>query len=339
MASTRQKSTASSTQQRHRVATATTQAGSADQAVGDAADAPRQAPGVPASIAADGLQHAPQGRGRRIDRDRPLVDVQRAAGPVGVAGQRVARGTGHRGRRPARGDGGVVHALQGEPDRALEADQPVRRVGHVLGDVVLVAHDLVHERLDQRSGQPARHGRHERDPQARQLRREHLDPDDDPRSQARRLRVPLHHLAVGQDVGAADVEPAADVRGHRRGADQVAQHVADRDRLDAVVHPARHGHRRQALGQVAHHLERRRARPEDHRGAQHGGRHAGGQQDLADLGARRQVRGEVLALGVQPAEVDDPAAHRVSRAACANVNAVCRSVDSNWRPEPSEWIR
>ena len=64
-----------------------------------------------------------------------------------------------------------------------------------------------------------------------------------------------------------------------------------------------------------------------------------GQQDLAHLRARRQVGGEVLALGVQPAEVDDPPDAEPRARPATNVSAVCRSVDSSLRPEPSEWMR
>ena len=70
-------------------------------------------------------------------------------------------------------------------------------------------------------------------------------------------------------------------------------------------------HHRQPLGEVAQHLERRRSRAEHDRGPQHRGRHAGAEQDLGHLGARAQVRGELLALGLQRAEVDQPADARL----------------------------
>jgi len=53
--------------------------------------------------------------------------------------------------------------------------------------------------------------------------------------------------------------------------DQIVQHVADRDRLDLVVHPLRSGHHRQSVGQVADHLERRPSPTRHHTGLQHDG--------------------------------------------------------------------
>ena len=51
------------------------------------------------------------------------VLVEAAAGPVRVGGQRVARRARHRRRRPAGRHVGVADALQGQLDRAVEADQ------------------------------------------------------------------------------------------------------------------------------------------------------------------------------------------------------------------------
>ena len=125
------------------------------------------------------------------------------------------------------------------------------------------------------------------------------------RGQARHGGVALHHLAVGQHIWAADVEGAAHVGRHRGRTDEVAQHVAHRDGLDAVVDPARRDHGGQPLREVAHHLEGRAARPEDDGRLEHRGRHAAGQEDVTDLPARLEVRGERLVGRVQAAEVDD----------------------------------
>lgn len=118
-------------------------------------------------------------------------------------------------------------------------------------------------------------------------------------------RVALHHVAIGEYVGSADVEPTAHIRRHRRAADQVVQDVADGDRLDPGAEPAWGDHYRQAVGQVPQHLERRRAGPENHGRAQHRDRYAGCQQNLADLAPGIQVRREFLAFRVEPAEIDD----------------------------------
>ena len=96
------------------------------------------------------------------------------------------------------------------------------------------------------------------------------------------------------------------LRRQRGAADQVTQHVMDGDRLDAGVHPLGGDHGRQALGEVAEHLERRRSAADDHRGLQRGRRHAAGQQDVADLRAGAQVRRQFPGLpGDDAAQIDD----------------------------------
>ena len=119
-------------------------------------------------------------------------------------------------------------------------------------------------------------------------------------------RVAVHHLAVAVDVGTADVERPVHLGRHLGGAEQVVQHVAHRDRLDAAAHPPRRGHVRQHLGEVPDHLERRRARPDDDARLQHDRRHAGVEQDPADLHAGAEVRRQPAGRGMQPAEVHDP---------------------------------
>ncbi len=140
------------------------------------------------------------------------------------------------------------------------------------------------------------------DPEGRQPRTQRPHRDQPPPAQPGDARVPMHHLRVRDDVRPADVERPVHVeREHHRGGDQVAQHVPDRDRLDPVADPPRRDHDRQPLGEVAQHLERRRAGPDDDRRAQHDGRHAAVQQDAADLLAGAQVRRGAA----RAAEVDD----------------------------------
>ena len=147
----------------------------------------------------------------------------------------------------------------------------------------------------------------------REPRGEHRQRRDPPLLEPGLDRVAVHHLAVAQHVGAADVDRGVHVGVHARRAEQVVQHVAHGDRLDAIAHPLRRRHVRQHLGQVAHHLERRGARPDDHAGLQHERRHAAVEQDLPDLDARAQVRRELGVFGVQAAEVHDAADGRRSR--------------------------
>ena len=87
---------ASPTSSRSRVAPAAAQPDPADEPVEPAADPPGEREGVPAVLAADALDRpATAPRARRRPVGVALVDVEAAAGPVGVGGQRVARRAGH----------------------------------------------------------------------------------------------------------------------------------------------------------------------------------------------------------------------------------------------------
>ena len=127
------------------------------------------------------------------------------------------------------------------------------------------------------------------------------------RRRPRALRVPEHHLAVGEDVGAADLDdPTGACRGVEAGR-KVLEHVADRDGLHARVDPARADHHRQTFGEIADHLERQAAGADDHGGAHLGHRDAAAAQRRACLLARAQVLGEVALRVAEAAEVDDAA--------------------------------
>ena len=136
------------------------------------------------------------------------------------------------------------------------------------------------------------------------------DAEDPPAGQTRDLRVAQHHPAVGEDLRPADVEAAADLPGNARGTEEVAQHITNGDRLDARVDPPWRDHHRQPLGQVAQHLKRSRARSQDDRRPQHHRRHAGAQQDLAHLAARRQMRGQLFGLRGQATQIDQSSNRR-----------------------------
>ena len=79
------------------------------------------------------------------------------------------------------------------------------------------------------------------------------------RRRPRRRAYVAHHVAVGQDVRAADLDDCPYV-GLVERPDEVVEHVADPDRLAAGPHPAGRDHDRQPLRQVPQDLERRAAR-------------------------------------------------------------------------------
>ena len=149
-----------------------------------------------------------------------------------------------------------------------------------------------------------RHRRDQIHPVRREPGREHRDRDHQP-TEAAEAGVRPHHVAVREDVGAADLDDASHLRVVQR-ADEVVEHVGDSDRLAAGPHPAGRDHDRQALGQVAQDLERRAAGPDDHRRPELGDRHAMCGELGAGLVAAGQVVGEVGGIVAQTAEVHDP---------------------------------
>lgn len=292
-----------------RVPPAPPQPDPADEPVEPSPYRPGQRERVPPVLPADALDDPPQRLPGRVHGQFALVRVEAAAGPVGVGGQRIARGARHRGRRPAGGHLGLLDPAQCQLRGPVERHRAARRIGDVPRDVPLVAHDFVAQRLRERPGDGRRDRRHQADPVARQARGQYRYGHDEAPGESGDRRVTLHHVAVRQHVGAADVERPAHVVGQARAPDEVAQDVADGDGLEGRPYPARRHHHGQPLREVAEHLERGRARADDDGGAQDRGRHPGVQQDTADLGARAQVRRQ-LALGHpgggEPAQVDDP---------------------------------
>ena len=173
-------------------------------------------------------------------------------------------------------------------------------------------HDVVAEPVDERPRDLHVDARHEVQPVRRELRRQdrHADQAERP---VLLLRRHAEHVAVGQHRAAADVEDLAGRARLAEAADEVAHDVADRDRLAPRRHPLRRHHRGQAPRQVAHDLERRRARSDDHGGAQLGHRHAGLAQRVAGRLAAREVLRQLVALAAEARQVDDPRRRRRPR--------------------------
>ena len=137
---------------------------------------------------------------------------------------------------------------------------------------------LVAQALDERPGDARGHRRDQAHPVRGEARREHRDRDHQP-TQAAQPGVGPHHVAVREDVRAADLDDPGHL-GVVERAHEVVEHVADADRLAARAHPAGRDHHRQPLGEVAQDLERRAAGADDHRRPELGDRHA----------VRRQLR-------------------------------------------------
>ena len=165
--------------------------------------------------------------------------------------------------------------------------------------------------VDQLATDAGVHGRHEPEPEARQPGGEERHRDDPP-ADADLPRVLAHQLLVGDLVGAADLEHRAAVELDVERRDEVVEHVLDRDRLRFRAYPARRDHHRQALDQLAKHLEGEAARADHDRGPELDRLHTGVGENAADFLATRQVAREIAA-GAEPTEVDDPAYARLAR--------------------------
>ena len=164
-------------------------------------------------------------------------------------------------------------------------------------------HGIAFQGLHQRPRQPRRDRRHQAHPPTGDRRGQERKHHDEPTTQARHVGVDLHCLAVLHHVWTADVPRPRRRHVGRGGLGQVVQHVVDRYRLDLVVHPLRCRHRGQAVGEVANHLERGGSRADHDPGLQHDGLDTRVDEDLADLGARRQMPRQLRALGMEAAEV------------------------------------
>ncbi len=159
--------------------------------------------------------------------------------------------------------------------------------------------ETVHERLDQPVGDRG----HEGDPVGRQARREHGNADDDGWATAHERCGAAHHLTIGEDLGAAELELLQRVFALAR-VRQRPHHVRERDRLRLGVQPARDDHHRQALDEVLEDVVGGAAGADDHRRAHvHEPVAEPRPQQLGDLVAAAQVLG---VLGAEPAEVDHP---------------------------------
>lgn len=292
------------------VASAAVVARSPEDLVGQPADHPRGGQGVPAVLGADALDDRPHSLGRRLARARPVVDVDGATGPVRVARQGLV-GLARRRPGPGRLDLTVLDLAERETHGVPVPRQPGLGGRDDVVDVVLLRDGVVLERLDQRHGHRVRDGRDQRDPPPGEHRGRDGQGVDASVRQTRLVAVAVHQSGVGQDVARPDVEGAVDVGVDQRGVHQVVQDVADRDRLDLVLDPARGGHQRDVLREVTDHLEGRRARADDDSGLEHDRGDRAVEEDLAHGRPRAHVRRQLDALGVQSAEVDqagDPGA-------------------------------
>src|SRR4051812_23680709 len=97
-----------------------TEADTAEDPVEPSARLPGERPGVPTVFSAHSLDDPPQVDSRRGDARNTLVDVQRAAGPLRIARQRVGRRAGQTGVGPTCADVAVTDVREREAYRIVE---------------------------------------------------------------------------------------------------------------------------------------------------------------------------------------------------------------------------
>ena len=290
--------------QRLGVTATAAKAHSPHELVQHSAGGPGDGQGVPAVVAADPLDHLPELLDRGIGMLLLEIDVHGVAGPVGIAREEVGGSTLDRRVLPARLDLADANALEGEAHRPAVRGEASLGLGDEAGDVVLVDDAVILQRGDDRDRERPRDRRDEVDPLRGEPGCEHGESGDGALLEPRLERVAVHHLAVAQHIGAADVEGAVDLGWQRRRLDEVVEYVAHGDRLDEVAHPLRRRHVGQHVGEMADHLERRGTGADHDAGLECHGRHTGGDEDPPDLGPGAQVRRE-FAIGVESAQVDD----------------------------------
>ena len=160
---------------------------------------------------------------------------------------------------------------------------------------------LLLEAVDQRAHQADVDRRDERDPVRGQPRGQQRHRYHDRVAAAHDGRGARDHVAVGEHVGAAELDLGRRLRQLGQGG-QRARDVGDRNGLGARVQPARRDHHRQPARQVAQHLERGAAGADDHRRAHVDEPGHALAQQLRDLVARAQVLGGRVVA--EPAEID-----------------------------------
>ena len=150
------------------VAAAPAQPDSADDAVHGAPHQPQPLAGEPAPLTADALDRGEHRVGCDLALDDLHVAQHGAAGPARVGRERVGGGAAPQlGVGPGGRDVEVHHLAQGHLDGLAVAQ---RFAGDDLADGVVVHHDLVHQAVDERSGEVGRERGHQPDPARRQRR-------------------------------------------------------------------------------------------------------------------------------------------------------------------------
>ncbi len=275
-----------------------------DQPVDRLAQPPQDVHVEVAVLAADRAHDAP-------DRVRRRAGDRTAARMLGVEGVVLAKAAEHHhALGPSRRDGVVALGRKRCIDRFAIGEQVLR---HEAPEFVVTRGDVVLQAADERSRDVGRHGGHEPQPVRGQRRREHRHAQD-ARLASNRRAEPAHQVFVREVVGATRVVHPASGLVDVPDAHQVFEQVGERDGRGLRLHPLRREHERQVVDQVADHLVRGRAGPDDDAGADFRDRYRALPQPLAGLAAGHEMLG-VRVVRNQSAQIDDAAHARGSRRA------------------------
>ena len=238
----------------------------------------------------------------RVDQALAVTDAAESLRSQAGRGERVA---------PACLGEAPVLVRQGARDRFAVAARTDRE--HL--ERRLVADDgRVPKAVDQLAPHARVHRGDEPEPEAGEASGEERHGDDHA-AHAELSRVLAHQILVGDTVGSADLEHRVALELDIERLHEVVEHVLDRDRLRDGAHPARCGHHRQALDQLADHLERQAVRADHDRGPELDRLHARPSQQAAHLLAAGEVRRKIV-TATQAAQVDQPPDARLACGGC-----------------------
>ena len=131
--------------------------------------------------------------------------------------------------------------------------------------------------------------------------------------------VLAHHVAVGHDLGPADlIDVALAIFCEIERCRQISQHILDGDRLRERGDPPRADHHGQPLDQRLNHFKRQAPGADDDRCAKLGDRHTARAQHVAGFRAALEMGRERAGITGQPAEIND-AAHACARGRAAKI--------------------
>lgn len=257
---------------------AAVEADAADEFVEEATEGPEPVGVVPAGAAADAPDAVPCGLGVAVD--VAGVDVLEAAvaGDVDGVDEGGAGAGGGEGVAPSADDVALLDFFQGDADGVTVGEEGDAELG---GEVVWACDDVDFHAVNEVDGEGVGGGGDEVEPVGGEAGCHDGDGEDEA-PQAADGGVLGEHVAVGEELGAGDVEVAVEGGVAEHDADEELDDVADGDGLAACLQPGGGDHEGELLDEVADDLEGGAAGADDDAGAKHGDGDGAGAQDVLD---------------------------------------------------------